>query len=263
LNEYREDKKIKNEWQSSGEFLIKSIFKYIERSDMICFIPHNILHYLPFHALIHRGQPIICFKPIFYSPSFSVLFFCKRRKNIKLNNGSFFGIDFVDEAEELSEIFNSTPVLNQNATIENVNRLSRKSDILHFACHGIFNHKNPLYSGIKLFDELLTVSYILNNLNLNAELVTLSACETGINKIYKGDELVGLTRAFLYVGASSVIVSLWKVFDRPTKDLMRIFYENLKKGKNKVESLQIAQIEIMRKKPDFYHWAPFVLIGKW
>jgi len=263
LNEYREGKKVKNEWQSSGEFLIKTIFKYIERSDMICFIPHNILHYLPFHALIHRGQPIICFKPIFYSPSFSVLFFCKRRKNIKLNNGRFFGIDFVDEAEELSEIFNSTPVLNQNATIENVNRLSRKSDILHFACHGIFNHKNPLYSGIKLFDELLTVNYILNNLNLNAELVTLSACETGINKIYKGDELVGLTRAFLYVGASSVIVSLWKVFDRPTKDLMRIFYENLKKGKHKVESLQIAQIEIMRKKPDFYHWAPFVLIGKW
>ena len=153
--------------------------------------------------------------------------------------------------------------MNQNATIENVNRFSRKSDILHFACHGIFNHKNPLYSGIKLFDELLTVSYILNNLNLNAELVTLSACETGINKIYKGDELVGLTRAFLYVGASSVIVSLWKVFNRPTKDLMRIFYENLKKGKHKVESLQIAQIEIMRKKPDFYHWAPFILIGKW
>lgn len=263
LNKYREDKKVKNEWQSSGEFLIKTIFKYIERSDMICFIPHNILHYLPFHALIHRGQPIICFKPIFYSPSFSVLFFCKRRKNIKLNNGRFFGINFVDEAEELSEIFNSTPVLNQNATIENVNRLSRKSDILHFACHGIFNHKNPLYSGIKLFDELLTVSYILNNLNLNAELVTLSACETGINKIYKGDELVGLTRAFLYVGASSVIVSLWKVLDRPTKELMKIFYENLKKGKNKVGSLQIAQIEIMRKKPDFYHWAPFVLIGKW
>jgi len=263
LNEYREDKKVKNEWQNSGEFLIKTIFEYIERFDIICFIPHNILHYLPFHALIHRGQPIICFKPIFYSPSFSVLFFRKRRKKIKVNNGRFFGIDFADEAEELSEIFNSTPVLNQNATVENVNRLSRKSDILHFACHGIFNHKNPLYSGIKLFDKLLTVSYILNNFNLDAELVTLSACETGINKIYKGDELVGLTRAFLHVGTSSVIVSLWKVFDRPTKELMKIFYKNLKKGKNKVESLQIAQIEIMRKKPDFYHWAPFVLIGKW
>ncbi len=263
LNKYREDKKVENEWQTSGDFLIKAIFKYIERFDIICFIPHNILHYLPFHALICRGKPIISFKPIFYSPTFSVLLFCNKRKKIKINNYSFFGIEFVEEAKELAKIYNSKPILNKEATIENVVKLSKISNILHFACHGYFNPKDPLYSGIKLYNELLTANFILNNFSINTELVTLSACETGINKIYRGDELVGLTRAFLYTGTSSVIVSLWKVLDRPTKELMKIFYENLKKGKNKVESLQIAQIEIMRKKPDFYHWAPFVLIGKW
>ena len=263
LNEYKENKNNSNKWQTSGDFLIKAIIEYIERFDIICFIPHNILHYLPFHALIYRGKSIISFKPIFYSPTFSVLLFCNKRRKIKINSYSFFGIEFVEEAKELAKIYNSQPILNEEATIENVIKLSKISNILHFACHGYFNPKNPLYSGIKLYNELLTANFVLNNFSINTELVTLSACETGINKIYRGDELVGLTRAFLYAGASSAIVSLWKVYDQSTKELMSIFYKNLKKGKSKVESLQIAQIEIMRKKPDFYHWAPFVLIGKW
>lgn len=263
LNEYKENKNNSNKWQTSGNFLIKAIIEYIERFDIICFIPHNILHYLPFHALIHRGQPIICFKPIFYSPAFSVLLFCNKRKKIKINSYSFFGIEFIEEAKELAKIYNSQPILNEEATIENVIKLSKISNILHFACHGYFNPKNPLYSGIKLYNELLTADFVLNNFSINTELVTLSACETGINKIYRGDELVGLTRAFLYAGASSAIVSLWKVYDQSTKELMSIFYKNFKKGKSKVESLQIAQIEIMKKKPDFYHYAPFVLIGHW
>ncbi|MBA7542810.1 hypothetical protein ES705_35134 [subsurface metagenome] len=111
--------------------------------------------------------------------------------------------------------------------------------------------------------DLTLFIFVLNNFSINTGLVTLSACETGINKICKGDELVGLTRAFLYAGASSVIVSLWKVYDQSTKELMSIFYKNLKKGKSKVESLQIAQTEIIKKGFDFYHYAPFILIGHW
>ncbi len=263
LNEYSENKKNSNKWQTSGDFLINAIIEYIERFDIICFIPHNILHYLPFHALIHRGKPIISFKPIFYSSTFSVLLFCNKRRKIKINSYGFFGIKFVEEAKELARIYNSQPILNEEATIENVIKLSKISNILHFACHGYFNPKNPLYSGIKLYNELLTANFVLNNFSINTELVTLSACETGINKIYKGDELVGLTRAFLYAGASSVIVSLWKVYDQSTKELMSIFYKNLKKGKSKVESLQIAQTEIIKKGSDFYHYAPFILIGHW
>ena len=103
------------------------------------------------------------------------------------------------------------------------------------------------------------------NITLNTELVTLSACQTGLNKRSPGDELVGLTRAFLYAGTPSVVVSLWEVEANSTRELMLEFYRNLKSGKDKATALQQAQIKIMED-PDYsnpYFWAPFVLIGDW
>ncbi len=83
-------------------------------------------------------------------------------------------------------------------------------------------------------------------MRLNAELVTLSACQTGLNERSPGDELIGLTRAFLYAGASSVVVSLWSVDARSTQELMREFYKLLKNGVDKATALQEAQKKIMK-----------------
>src|SRR6185503_7446121 len=103
------------------------------------------------------------------------------------------------------------------------------------------------------------------NLKLNADLVVLSACETGLGKETKGEGLVGLTQAFLYAGTPSLAVSLWKVQDRSTADLMVRLYRHLNDPRfNKAEALRQAQLEMIRN-GDFahpYYWAGFVLIGQ-
>jgi CHAT domain-containing protein len=96
-------------------------------------------------------------------------------------------------------------------------------------------------------------------------LVTLSACQTGINETKPGDELIGLTRALIYAGTSSVMVSLWSVDAASTKELMLHFYKLVKSGKDRATALQQAQINIMSKEEYShpYYWAPFILVGDW
>jgi CHAT domain-containing protein len=106
--------------------------------------------------------------------------------------------------------------------------------------------------------------YEIFNLKLNAELVVLSACETGLGKEVRGEGLIGLTRAFLYAGTPSVAVSLWKVEDRSTAELMARFYRHLKDGRTKAGALRQAQLDLIgdKKFAHPYYWAPFVLVGE-
>ena len=106
---------------------------------------------------------------------------------------------------------------------------------------------------------LLTVDK-LYSMQLGANLITLSACETGLSKIANGDDLVGLTRGFLYAGASSIVASLWKVDDRATAYLMIRFYQGMQKT-NKLDALRKAQLETRKKYPHPYYWASFQLTG--
>jgi CHAT domain-containing protein len=99
-------------------------------------------------------------------------------------------------------------------------------------------------------------------IKLSAEIVTLSACETGLNSVFAGDELLGLSRGFLSAGASSMLLSLWTVNDEATGELMQNFYTELKKGKSSAESLRTAQCEFIKRELHPYFWSPFVLIGK-
>jgi CHAT domain-containing protein len=112
---------------------------------------------------------------------------------------------------------------------------------------------------------LLTANEIYN-LKLPAELVVLSACQTGLGKEFRGEGLVGLTRGFMYAGAARVVVSLWSVNDKATSELMQRFYRGvLKEGQRPAAALRSAQIE-MWKQSQFqapYYWAAFVLQGEW
>jgi CHAT domain-containing protein len=113
---------------------------------------------------------------------------------------------------------------------------------------------------LKLADSPLNF-YSLLDLKLNAELVTLSACHTGVNTVFPGDELHGLMRGFLYAGAPALIVSLWAVSDRSTADLMREMYSHIRAGKSKREALRLAQLKVKDDYGHPYYWAPFVLMG--
>ena len=143
----------------------------------------------------------------------------------------------------------------------------------HLATHGIFNKRNPLFSGVELEadeteDGRLEVHELVG-LRLNADLVTLSACETALGSGYfvdvpVGDDFVGLTRAFLFAGSPSVLATLWEVDDRSTVRLMRGFYEGLRQA-DKATALAAAQRAALkggRPHAHPYFWAPFVLVGR-
>jgi CHAT domain-containing protein len=146
--------------------------------------------------------------------------------------------------------------------------------IVHFATHGILNSRNPELSGVvlSLVDEqgkpqngFLRLNDIFN-LKLPAELVVLSACQTGLGKEIKGEGLVGLTRGFMYAGAPRVLVSLWSVSDRGTSELMSRFYKKMLQEKlQPAAALRAAQLEMLQT-PQWqepYYWAAFTLQGEW
>jgi CHAT domain-containing protein len=143
---------------------------------------------------------------------------------------------------------------------------------LHFATHGMLNTEQPALSGLVLsqtdsagrpVDGFLRAHEIYN-LDLPAELVVLGACETALGAEVKGEGLIGLSRGFMYAGASRVMVSLWQVSDRTTADLMASFYRRmLEQGLPPAAALRSAQLEILERKPQPFYWAPFVVQGEW
>jgi CHAT domain-containing protein len=150
----------------------------------------------------------------------------------------------------------------------------RKYRLLHFATHGFVNTWKPELSGILLAQDTtinedgILYSGEIYNLKLNADLTVLSACETGLGKIKKGEGLIGLTRALLYAGSKNIIVSLWKVADKSTSDLMIDFYKNLLEAKQEKQefsqALQQAKLKMIDegKYAHPFYWSPFILIGK-
>lgn len=141
--------------------------------------------------------------------------------------------------------------------------------LLHFATHGLLDERHPQHSGLVLTpgegeDGVLKV-YEIFRLRLAAELVVLSACETGLGEEIRGEGLIGLTRAFLYAGAPRVLVSLWKVDDRATAELMVGFYRGLKEpdAETAAEALRAAKLDLLQEERFAHpaHWAAFVLTG--
>ena len=147
--------------------------------------------------------------------------------------------------------------------------------VVHFATHGLLNSNHPELSGLllsmvdskgRVLDGFLRLRDIYN-LRLPADLVVLSACQTGLGKVIKGEGLIGLTRGFMYAGAARVLSSLWKVDDRATAELMKHFYRSLfgTPPQSPAAALRTAQLTLAREKrwEDPYFWAGFVLHGEW
>lgn len=146
--------------------------------------------------------------------------------------------------------------------------------MIHFATHGLLNSNNPQLSGLvlSLVDEggkpqngFIRLHEIFN-LNLPADLVVLSACQTGLGKQVRGEGVIGLTRGFMYAGAARIVVSLWSVDDQATSELMVKFYQGiLQKGLSPADALRDAQIQMWQKEQwqSPYYWAAFTLQGEW
>lgn len=201
--------------------------------------------------------------------------------NMTLKNQGFYELDrlfsSIGELKQIANIFHTSKrIFLREETKESIVKQNLNGyRYVHFATHGIVDEINPEFSGVVMNliqkdpneDGFLQASEIFN-LKMNADLVTLSACETGLGKVIKGEGMVGLTRSFLYAGTKSVVVSLWTVADESTAKLMINFYRYLSKGVPKDEALRRARIDLMSLKDgedylyhDPFYWGPFVLNG--
>jgi CHAT domain-containing protein len=164
------------------------------------------------------------------------------------------------EVEEVASLFPTDrrqAYLDREASEERAKAVGKDARIVHFATHGFVDDRSPFDSGLVLSipeelaegrdNGLLQVWEIFESVRLDADLVVLSACETGLGEIRGGEGIIGLTRAFQYAGARSVLASLWRVEDEATAELMQRFYRHLRAGKTKDEALREAQLELIRR----------------
>jgi CHAT domain-containing protein/Tfp pilus assembly protein PilF len=275
----KEKEKFKQASEDLYRGLIAPALPHIRGKELLI-IPHDVLHYLPFQALLSpRGKYLIQDYPIYYLSSASLMQFTKEKrrasglgvKALILGNPDLgdraYDLRFAErEAREIARVYpGGTVLLKEQATKSKALSLSPNSDMLHFAVHAEFNEQDPMSSALLLAkdgqdDGKLKVGEVFS-LNLKADMVVLSACETGLGKISSGDEIIGLTRAFIYAGAPSVITTLWQVNDRASYELMREFYLNLKTMK-KSEALRQAQLKTMKEFPEPFYWAAYGLTGE-
>jgi len=293
--------------------LIQPFEKELSEAEMVYFVPHSMLHHLPFHALIDsNGKYLVEKVSLAYVPSINVLRHC-RESNMR-NRDSLLAVANPKtgweplpaterEAAAVSAMFDQKEVFTgAGATEKLVKEKAAQFDVLTFPTHGELVKDNPTKSNLRFTpgdgeDGKWTVKEIFET-DLRANLVALSACETGLARGYRGeealraDDFVGLTRAFMYAGVPSVLGSLWKVADDSAVALMTAFFKNWKeKGMDKAEALRQAQLAMIRGELKLgmvvrgpggvgqidaeqvqqqmptnlgrhpYFWAPFLLIG--
>ena len=178
-----------------------------------------------------------------------------------------------EEVKGISRSFNTKTLFDRKATETNFKELSPGYGILHLAMHTLINNEKPLYSklvfsspGKDAQDDGMLNTFELFNLRLSGELAVLSACNTGVGKLEKGEGIISLARGFFYAGIPSVIMTLWEIEDYSSADLMAIFYQNLKLGMPTDVALQQAKLAYLASADQLhghpYYWAGFVNIGK-
>jgi CHAT domain-containing protein/Tfp pilus assembly protein PilF len=230
---------------------------------------------------------------VFADPVFSTN--DERLKFLGLQEPPLLASDLIKSARESGVVFNRLPFTQTEAqkilsliphqkNLQQIGFLANRSNVLnsqldqyrliHFASHGLLNSQNPQLSGLvlSLFDSKgNSVNGFLRlldifNLHLSSELVVLSACQTGLGKVVKGEGILGLTRGFMYAGSPRVVVSLWSVDDQATSLLMTKFYEGILEQKlTPAAALRRAE-RIIKATKEFdspYYWAPFILQGEW
>ncbi|MCH8157065.1 MAG: CHAT domain-containing protein, partial [Nitrospinae bacterium] len=259
-------------------WLVAPVEPLVEKKRVVGIIPHGLLHYISFASLTDGESYWIERHPLFYSPSASVLKYTFARKFEKgevtkvlaLGNPDLGDFNYDLPLAELEALaikwnFPEVDVFTRGEARESwLKEHISEYQIIHISSHGEFDPVNPLFSSLKLTrddaaDGNLEVNEIFA-LDIKADLVTLSACQTGLGEITGGDELVGLNRAFIYAGTHAILSSLWRVSDISTAILIKHFYRNYADN-NKAESLRKAQLLVKRLYPHPSYWSGFNLTG--
>lgn len=243
-----------DEWGRALAPLAAAIREHSDEGDLVLLVPHKTLHYVPLHAIPVDDEPLTVRNPACYSPSASVLAYCagarrtpSGRSLVLADTSRAHPLAFArQEARAVVQLAGGRPAVltGERATRSAlVERLSgNEFDVVHLACHAVFDRETPLESGVELAGrDVWTVRDILA-LRFHADLVTLSACTTALSRFRGNDQHIGLAHALLHAGARTVLVTLWSVDDLSTCLLMEAFYAYLRSGWGKAEALRTAQM---------------------
>ncbi|MDW7695047.1 CHAT domain-containing tetratricopeptide repeat protein [Flammeovirgaceae bacterium SG7u.111] len=176
------------------------------------------------------------------------------------------------EVENISDFLGGTYHLGETASEETFKKMANNNQVIHLATHTIINDVNPLYSKLvftpnadKTEDGMLH-TYELYNMQLNAQMVSLSACNTGVGRYFKGEGIVSLARGFMYAGVPNVMMSFWSVPDQSTAKIMQSFYEEIEKDNSRAVALRNAKLSYLKNSDALtanpYYWGAFVLLGE-
>lgn len=295
------------------DHLIAPVRDLLHGRRLLYLVPHGPLHYVPFNALCSKNGDYLVGSnapAIAFAPSATILL--RNCLNQQMERGSGFlalgynglGNDCLLYAESEAQFF--AQIMGGQAWIGDAPKSSSLAHEgprvrwLHIAGHAFYDPNNPLDSGLLLGDgDTLSARTIIQELRLNADLVTLNACASGLSRVVPGDEPLGLQRAFLYAGAPTIVCALWEVSDLIALLIMKTFYTSIRCGQSPAQALHNAQITIRSMTgrelaaifeqwrahpeqaklfPDLPHvppamldtliyadptdWAPFVLIGR-
>lgn len=253
----------------------------LKPGEQLLIVPHDALHYLPFQALRSDAGYLVQEHALAFAPSAAVAVQLARRSVDKEAHLVAFGNPGVDarlalpgserEVERIGALFAGATVYTQAAATKAQFRSSTATaGILHVAAHAEVDLVDPLQSRILLAPQGDDTGFMeareIYGLNMDkVSLITLSACESGLGRIARGDEILGFTRSFLSAGAASLMVSLWPVEDNSTELLMTTMYGELARGTPAALAMQRAQLAVLAR-PRYaepYFWAAFNLVGDW
>lgn len=274
-------------------WLIAPAAKQLEGKKRIVFVPDEPLLTFPFQALRKPEESYLIQQyAISYAPSVTALVemmdVAERRRSAKSQPADLipalivgrpkYDKDLKDlpateaEAKTLNELFGpqSRMLLGSDATVAAIRKEAPRACILHFATHGLVNETRPLFSALAFTptgagDDGRLYAHDVMNMRLNADLVVLSACDTGRGREYAGEGVLGLSWAFFAAGSPCCILSQWSVADASSSRLMQLFHQRLKQDSplNKYDALREAQLTLLKDRATRhpFHWAPFVLVG--
>jgi CHAT domain-containing protein/Tfp pilus assembly protein PilF len=268
--------------------LIAPVAGHLERAERLVVVPSGELNFLPFDLLISNIPPkggnfqnlpyLLKEKTISYQ--FSATLY---QKNPPKGNGTYFlGVApfFQDtsfallpfaqkEVEAAHHRFGGQLLRGKLATKTAFRKLAADADIIHLATHTVIDNANPLFSKLIFFSETGEEGYLhtneLYNMELNAGLAVLSACNSGIGKYFKGEGVMSLAHGFAYAGCPNVVVTNWSVSDKATSDIMLKFYGHLADGMDTDAALRQAKLDFLDEKGRIhsspYYWGGFMFIG--
>ncbi|WP_033957427.1 CHAT domain-containing protein [Psychroserpens jangbogonensis] len=260
------------------QLLPSSILKDENHQDLI-FVLDDLLYYFPLEILMNaNGKHLIENHSISYAASlllWNEQTEVEKSKNNKLGiysptyndeNSQLNGANY--EASQISKLFKSDVFLGKKASKETFLATAKNYSLLHLAMHSSVNNTHSEFSNLNFGstdDEKLFISE-LYNMSLNADLAVLSACDTGVGNLKRGEGLINVSKAFTYAGVPSTVTSLWKVPDKETSQIMESFYSYLKSGEPKNKALQLAKLDYLNTIEDSFlkhpfYWAGFVLSG--